>query len=93
LVFIKGINVKHICCSFCEEYLVGDICYLLHQAVCSSFFLDKKEAKKSRAKDVHPLRPAAMTNNCATVASAFINCYSTLLNKPFLLAEETGHKK
>ena len=52
------------------------------------FFLIKKEAKKSRTKDVHRLRPAAITIGCAmhsskspldilrTVASAFIACYS-----------------
>jgi hypothetical protein len=43
------------------------------------FFLDKKEAKKSRTKDIHPPEsirdPAAMTIGCATVASAFIVCY------------------
>jgi hypothetical protein len=50
--------------------------FLLHaQAVFTLlFFLIKKEAKKSRTKDVHPLRPAAMTIGCATVASAFIVC-------------------
>jgi hypothetical protein len=31
------------------------------------FFLIKKETKKSRTKDVHPLRPAAMTDIGATV--------------------------
>jgi hypothetical protein len=38
------------------------------------FFLIKKEAKKSRTKDVHPLRPAAMTIDCTTVASTFKIC-------------------
>jgi len=72
LVVIEGIKVGHICCSFCEECF--EVLYSIKQFSCS-FFLIKKEAKKSRTKDVHRLRPAAITIGCATVASAFIVCY------------------
>jgi hypothetical protein len=56
--------------NIAEKSLVAEV-FCFSKAFSCHFFLDKEVTKKSRAKDIQPVRSAAILIHCTLVACTF----------------------